>query len=60
MYVVKKRCKRCLEILRDNGTCPNPNCVRYEPEEMPSEDNSTNITETPSTGDSTPSTGGNE
>lgn len=25
----KKRCFRCLQYLRDDGTCQNPKCVRY-------------------------------
>lgn len=33
MYFIKKRCGRCLTILRDNGTCPNKKCVRYVPDE---------------------------
>lgn len=26
---IKKRCPRCLQVLRDNGTCQNPNCVKF-------------------------------
>lgn len=29
MYVIKKRCGRCLRVLRDDGTCQNKQCVRY-------------------------------
>ena len=29
MFKLKKRCIRCLHILRDDGTCPNVKCVRY-------------------------------
>ena len=29
---IKKRCIRCLKVLRDDGTCPNVKCVRYKPE----------------------------
>lgn len=29
MYVIKKRCGRCLHVLRDDGTCQNKKCVRY-------------------------------
>ena len=25
----KKRCFRCLQYLRDDGTCQTPKCVRY-------------------------------
>lgn len=28
----KKRCFRCLQYLRDDGTCQNPKCVRYADE----------------------------
>ena len=30
---VKKRCIRCLKVLRADGTCQNPKCVLYVPEE---------------------------
>ena len=29
MFKLKKRCLRCLHILRDDGTCQNHDCVRY-------------------------------
>ena len=29
MFKLKKRCLRCLHILREDGTCQNPDCVRY-------------------------------
>ena len=29
---VKKRCIRCLKVLRADGTCKNPKCVLYVPE----------------------------
>ena len=29
MFKLKKRCIRCLHILREDGTCQNPDCVRY-------------------------------
>lgn len=40
MAVVKRRCIRCRKDLREDGTCQNPNCVRYtpEPEPEPEED----------------------
>ncbi len=40
MAVVNKRCIRCRKPLREDGTCQNPNCVRYtpEPEPEPEED----------------------
>lgn len=31
-FKVTKRCIRCLKQLRENGTCQNPKCVRYKPE----------------------------
>lgn len=30
---VRKRCIRCRKYVRDDGTCQNPNCVLYVPEE---------------------------
>lgn len=35
MAIVKKRCIRCRKELREDGTCQNPNCVRYTPEHEP-------------------------
>ena len=32
MFKIKKRCFRCLHVLRENGTCQNPKCSRYVPE----------------------------
>ena len=29
MFKLKKRCIRCLHVLRDDDTCQNPDCVRY-------------------------------
>ena len=31
-FKITKRCIRCLKPLRENGTCQNVKCVRYEPE----------------------------
>lgn len=28
---IKKRCNRCMKYVRVDGTCQNPNCVRYVP-----------------------------
>ena len=36
-YKIKKRCIRCLKVLRDDGTCGNEKCSRCTPEE-PKED----------------------
>ena len=30
---ITKRCIRCRQPLREDGTCQNQNCVRYVPEE---------------------------
>lgn len=30
---ITKRCIRCRQPLREDGTCQNPNCVRYVAEE---------------------------
>ena len=30
---IKRRCIRCLTVLRENGTCPNEECPKYVPEE---------------------------
>lgn len=32
---VKKRCNFCRKYLRPDGTCQNPNCPRYVPEDNP-------------------------
>ncbi len=31
--IITRRCIRCRKPLRDDGTCQNPNCVRYVPED---------------------------
>ena len=41
MFKLKKRCLRCLHILRDDGTCQNPKCVRYTEAEGKKTDTST-------------------
>lgn len=38
MAIVKKRCIRCRKELREDGTCQNPNCVRYVPEPEPEDE----------------------
>ena len=39
MAIVKKRCIRCRKPVREEGTCQNPNCVRYvPPKDEPKED----------------------
>lgn len=32
-FKVKKRCRFCGTVLREDGTCPNQKCPRYVPEE---------------------------
>ena len=34
---IVKRCIRCRQPLREDGTCQNPKCVRYVPEDEPEE-----------------------
>lgn len=29
-FKLKKRCVRCLKVLRDDGTCQNPKCCLYQ------------------------------
>ena len=29
---IKKRCVRCMKVLREDGTCQNPKCSRYKAE----------------------------
>ena len=29
---IKKRCIRCLKVLREDGTCPNEKCPKHVPE----------------------------
>lgn len=31
---IKKRCIRCMKVLREDGTCQNEKCLRYVPELM--------------------------
>ena len=35
---VKKRCNFCRKVLREDGTCQNPQCPRYVPEDDKAED----------------------
>jgi len=35
---IVKRCIRCRKPLREDGTCQNPECVRYVPEDEPGKD----------------------
>ena len=60
---VKKRCIRCLNVMRNDGTkenpkwvCDEPTCVRYVPPKQKEEPTQ----ETPSDDTTTPTTGGNE
>lgn len=38
---ITKRCIRCRQPLRPDGTCQNPQCVRYVPEENQQEPSKT-------------------
>lgn len=42
---IKRRCIRCLTVLREDNTCPNPKCPKYVPDitvdKTPTEDNPT-------------------
>ena len=57
---IKKRCIRCLKVLREDGTCPNVKCVRYKPEEVLTQEMSSEDTATDSqpSDDYVPSTSG--
>ena len=46
MFKIKKRCFRCLHVLREDGTCQNPKCSRYV-----AEDDTSEMKETPKTSD---------
>lgn len=35
---IKRRCIRCLTVLREDGTCPNEECPKYVPEAEQQED----------------------
>lgn len=52
-FKVKKRCRFCGTVLREDGTCPNEKCPRYVPDPKPVEP----TPETPSEGTATPSEG---
>lgn len=48
---IKKRCIRCMKVLREDGTCQNPKCSRYteevvKEEEMAAESTPDNTEET--------------
>lgn len=34
---IKRRCIRCLTVLRENGTCPNEDCPKYVPNKVEAE-----------------------
>lgn len=48
---VKKRCIRCLKVVRSDGTCQNPKCVLYVPESTT--ENSSEATEDNGSGTTT-------
>lgn len=35
---IKKRCDRCLRVLRADGTCANDKCIKYTPEKIESKE----------------------
>lgn len=41
---IKKRCVRCMKVLREDGTCQNPKCSRYTEEKKEEESTSTEDT----------------
>ena len=45
----RRRCFRCLQYLRDDGTCQNPKCVRYVDESGTEEKTETKADETAAT-----------
>lgn len=45
MFKLKKRCIRCYHVLREDGTCQNPDCVRYTPEKDTTAASGTTTTE---------------
>lgn len=49
----KKRCFRCLQYLRDDGTCQNPKCVRYVDESSAEEKTETKADETTASANAT-------
>jgi hypothetical protein len=42
MAIVKKRCIRCRKPVREDGTCQNPQCVRYTPPKEDSKEDKQN------------------
>lgn len=34
---IKRRCIRCLTVLRASGTCPNADCPKYVPDKVEAE-----------------------
>lgn len=45
-FKITKRCIRCRKPLREDGTCQNPECVRYKPEPETTEDKTDTTTKT--------------
>lgn len=35
---IKKRCIRCLTVLKEDGTCPNKKCPKHIPEKQAMQD----------------------
>jgi phage FluMu protein Com len=40
-FKVKKRCRFCGTVLREDGTCPNQKCPRYVPDKPETTDTTT-------------------
>lgn len=52
-FKIKKRCRFCGTVLREDGTCPNEKCPRYiaeEQEEVPEEPTQDSATDTKGSG----------
>lgn len=54
MFKIKKRCFFCNKVLREDGTCQNPNCPQYVEEKT--EDNTSTGTTSTGTNDTTNTT----
>lgn len=50
-FKLKKRCKFCAHVLRDDGTCQNPNCANYTDEKASADATTSDNKETETSGD---------
>ena len=46
MFKIKKRCFFCNKVLREDGTCQNPNCPQYVPDTETTEASTNNDAKT--------------